>query len=1082
MKTVNHRNVRRQPRGQRGQSLIIAIIILGVLLIIGFAFAGLVSRNIRDAGVNQGRSAASELSQSGIALAHYQLVNSRQGADWRPERTLPDGITPAGFSRDPDAVYLRQASLLTIVPDPSRPGEVLTDLGGPDFKGPYSRFFTERGRRLVRVRYAPNDVEGFARGNDSSLRLAGKARGQILIESIGRLGSLRVEGRVDPSKALPRAIQVANFVSPAEVIQAVAEGRQLDANQQVESRKMIAFAAIGLTENARFITNKFKRNEAAEIGTPLTPIAEAPGETAGFGVFYKGAPVDVPSTYGVSPGAAALGGRSTGWNVIPGGGSLYSNANIRVFGQNSLNLNTHLGDAWRVNGTIEPGSATASLAITRTTYDRNADLWQNVFAGNNTFTNPVVVSGAGLNSKNNAFSTIGQTLVDGSEGMDLDGQPRATPRLDPPSIMTVDPQSGLNRYIQDTRNTGRLVNGRTIGRFGYGQGVYVDASERANLDSEDERRTQGAVRSLPNDWLNPNNPNSVGWQGPYYIPVATYLNLLPDGFEIIRDSRSQRRLWRNADGSPSNSSVCRFRVRYVEFPVGSGVQQPFILNSIQHPNLVNAPAGSVTDDDFRNNGEPFNGVLYFEGDVRTRGVIATDVQLTVVSMGTIYVEGSITKGLVNVTNSLPAAGFGSLLTRPSRSMIMLMARDYVTVNTTMFFGPAPGQSPAAKTTDIVPDTPNPMELDWTESPEVALMAQFLVAPDANGGSSTVNPSTWQPYATNYVSPDGVNLPPRVLFSSSADDNGPSFVGMDVRPLTYQDPTSPNYRAYPFARTIDVGTGPFVFNAGDPFFPAGPAIPIYGLGDPAINAYPKFESIGFPTLDPATANVVGRRIQPSGVPGVFELALQDPTLFRLRLAAAGTSASKNFLVARTAIAPNDIRIEAAMFAEEGSFFVIPGSWFNTNPEDTRARFDADALALGAPQANLRRFQTYGSSPETPFYAEPLGVRITFVGALSENMPAPMSQQAEWKKKWGWIPNEIGASGVRPPVQHYPGGATSPFLTRNALPNLLFVYDRSLSLGSADGFNPVRRDVNGWVLPPLPRLPVSPTLIYFGDSNP
>lgn len=42
-------------RNEKGQTLIIAILVLGVLLVIGFAFAGLVSRNIADAGRSQDR-------------------------------------------------------------------------------------------------------------------------------------------------------------------------------------------------------------------------------------------------------------------------------------------------------------------------------------------------------------------------------------------------------------------------------------------------------------------------------------------------------------------------------------------------------------------------------------------------------------------------------------------------------------------------------------------------------------------------------------------------------------------------------------------------------------------------------------------------------------------------------------------------------------------------------------------------------------------------------------------------------------------------------------------------------------------
>jgi hypothetical protein len=45
----------------------------------------------------------------------------------------------------------------------------------------------------------------------------------------------------------------------------------------------------------------------------------------------------------------------------------------------------------------------------------------------------------------------------------------------------------------------------------------------------------------------------------------------------------------------------------------------------------------------------------------------------------------------------------------------------------------------------------------------------------------------------------------------------------------------------------------------------------------------------------------------------------------------------------AIQPLDIKIQAALFAQEGCFFVIPGYWFNTDPQDTRANFERQRRA-------------------------------------------------------------------------------------------------------------------------------------------
>src|SRR5262249_38863644 len=135
-------------------------------------------------------------------------------------------------------------------------------------------------------------------------------------------------------------------------------------------------------------------------------------------------------------------------------------------------------------------------------------------------------------------------------------------------------------------------------------------------------------------------------------------------------------------------------------------------------------------------------------------------------------------------------------------------------------------------------------------------------------------------------------------------------------------------------------------------------------------------------------------------------------------------------------------------------------------------------------------------------EPLDVRINIVGAISENMPAPIDQQAQWIKKWGWIPAQEAAefdfTGAAPrpvliPKSHVPSGyfiASPPSGHPLDLyvPNLIVTYDPVLATGRLNGFDTgatnldVREDRFGRTLPPLPRLPVSPSLAYFGEVNP
>lgn len=1042
-------------RRQQGQTLVMAIIILAVLLILGFAFATIIGRNITEAGRAAQRTVAGDLSQDGVRYAHYQLLHSALGADWRPASTPPLDVDAAGYTKDPDALYLRQPD--TAIQYPSATN--IDDKGGPDGLGPYTRVFFDRGRALIRVRYAPSDYDAFS-DPTGALRQPGRARNYIVIDSVGRPGTLLTGGKIDPSRLLSERVRVTNYTDIVDKAQNLGLLKAQD-TRIIDSRKLMAFASIGIIEHGRYITDKHKIGRPADIGyltadEAILPNAN-PFSAASPGIRYEGQQVSVITKLG-DVAALTLPGRSSNWADVPGGGGIYSNTDLRFHGRHDIALNRSLGEAILSAGDISGANSQTSISVTETDYNSGTDQWQS---------NALALTAGDIDSRASTFSTQSGLIRDGSQRADTDGYSRGIARKEPPSIVLEDPQGGLQRYVQMTRASGPIVSGTAIGRWGYGRGTYVDSPERGNLSTEDQRQQQGAVRSLPNDWLNPNNANSLGWQGPYYIPLASYLKLLPDGFEIIRDSRSSQRYWRATDGTSTNESSCRFRLR----TIGG---QPWILNSIQHPALVNQPFNSLADSDFTTNGQQFNGVIYFEGDVRVRGVIPTDHQLSVVSMGSIYVEGSITKGLVLED--------GTMLSAPSLSALMLMARDYVVYNTTTIFAPAPGESPNPKNADNLPDTPNPVEMDLGESPDLTLMAQFLLNPLTGTAN---DPSSWLPFGNTYEDPDGVPLSANLLVSSSADDNGPTFVSIDVAPQAFAIALAA-FESYLFPRTIIPETGQYTlasplgswtFNAADGAFPAGTNIPIYGLGDPPINAYPKFETFGFPFIT-SDFNYAGRVMADIGGPlGDYSVAVQDPTLLRLRLVSAGPTVPKNYLFARTAVAPFDVRIEAAVYAEEGSFYVIPGNWMNMNPADTREDFVAQG---GGDAARRNRLETFGHTPDVPFYGEPLDVRIILFGAVSENMPAPISQQAEWLQKWGWIPRGLGATGRQIAAQHVPNGYD--LTTDLYVPNLIIQYDPALATASADGQNPIRTDANGWVLPPMPRLPVSPTLAYFGEVNP
>jgi hypothetical protein len=130
------------------------------------------------------------------------------------------------------------------------------------------------------------------------------------------------------------------------------------------------------------------------------------------------------------------------------------------------------------------------------------------------------------------------------------------------------------------------------------------------------------------------------------------------------------------------------------------------------------------------------------------------------------------------------------------------------------------------------------------------------------------------------------------------------------------------------------------------------------------------------------------------------------------------------------APLPVEIDALIYAQNGSWFVIPGPWFNEDP--------AEAV-------------TPDYVSDRPGYHEPLNYQIRVYGAISENLPAPMGDVVDWTSKW---------SGPY-------GSATS----------LTYAYDPLLrtTRKAQDPLNP------GSLItaPRFPRLPLTPDLMVWGE---
>jgi hypothetical protein len=166
---------------------------------------------------------------------------------------------------------------------------------------------------------------------------------------------------------------------------------------------------------------------------------------------------------------------------------------------------------------------------------------------------------------------------------------------------------------------------------------------------------------------------------------------------------------------------------------------------------------------------------------------------------------------------------------------------------------------------------------------------------------------------------------------------------------------------------------------------------------------------------------------------------DPQVVRFQVAPD----SQRFYWVRDIRARIDVEIDAAIYAEHGSWFIIPGAWIRP-PEQP-------------PFGDI----TYDRShPPHPLPGEPLDINLIVRGAVGENRTAPLADASDWVAKWrgndgSWLPTSPDYNADL---------GISKFTLR-------YIYDMSLrgSLLPGEAGGPPR----------LPKLPVSPEMIAWGE---
>lgn len=980
----------------RGQSLVVAIIILFLLLFLGGIFITLIANNFKNTQRAVNVTAAGGFAEAGVRYLDEQLTKSPEGADWRiqPDNidldaagNLLTGAALTGAQEDPDFYWLQ-----SLKADPVNPtGDLIGGYTRIIYGGPTQTAGNVGGRALVRITYRPNINNPISK--------------YIRLDAVGR------SGIVDPA-------------DPTTFGNSERAGLR---------RELIAYKAIGITDYMRFVTNKDNKPGPVALGSPFLifdrPISGVQGnpEARGIQSVYNG-PIRV-------------------------------NGSVQFYGDNTFNLNPQRNDTLEIAGGISMTGVRSNASA--------ANEFQPDVAPNPTG-RVEVNSGSGNNivypSTSPSFTTLNGLVRDAPAGLETQGLQdndvanrnlRNVARLRPPVIDGEIGSRGLTRYRALTRNSAPLpasemadnpipgtINADFASSIGYGTGLYIGNSTDLQTPTSNVGFAGGGY-NLRTDWLTPGYSGAganSSWKGDLqYVPPAVVIEFTPRYIKITGASSQRRNYLRQPNGQRFTQSTI---IRYSSLPNdGTG-------------RITGAPTATIAPNTPRIEAYPTGDyVIFCEGNVRVRGVVGgVDPEtgrvfkrnITVVSNGTVYVDGNLLRD--NITPNL--SQFANF---KGTSSIALLARDYVCVNTTQFLNPV--------------ETPTDSE-EGGGTPRARRLepSQFFSFAYAAGPESLVNNGYNSNAYPAYLQGGGSDFPSPVLLvrhsSDYSDANSTGGSGSAVT-LTVNDIFQP----------IAPGNPPVAFVPSEAYLLEGYNLDIASFFPNTNGAFP-------------------------GTP-LSSVGLENRMVIT-HFASGGTTAA--YRNTRATVVPTDVRIEAFMYAQEGSFFIIPGPWFNPNPNDTYEAYVADDPATPDIRPRYRRGEegrnaTRVVEPRYPFHGQPLDVRITFYGAIAENLPAEIGDQGAWMEKWGWVPRFYGSTGL-PNALNFPNqgprlrsvhgsattnsGNTNPYFGTGE--GIVYVFDPKgiLPYRDTDGA-PVRPNpFNGNdPLPIVPRLPVAPGLLYFGE---
>ncbi len=1024
-------------RTQKGQALLIAVLLMTVILLVGGIFVAIVV-------YVQGQSARSGDARQSDAMTHSGIQHAdrmlrHHTADWRPPEPpawcagsdnafdSPEAIISISYSGDDefdpgfwgaDASVDTEDDYYTFEEIgrgwcPRRTGSALPpDPTRPVFSAPGA---VPDGETLVRgFTRIPDPRRGTPAGQDFPSDVG---NGHVLLR-LTYDPDPPFEGTPDEDRNGDGVINSWDAHPLSHMIRIESIGVVID--EGFTWRRLIAYKPIAIGDYVRFITNKTGTGQAAYLGIP--PIIDYNGD-------------------GLDGGAVER-------HITRFIGPFRANTHVTLIGREISNTDSSLDFALATDS--GPGSVSGIPYLRRDAFECLSGVsYGERLSGEDQATvsitgplgynrlpihpsQPQIVADLPFETYSQQTGDGAPAMTDGVNGPDNVGSPRYTAPLAAPILFDKDPATGRTVFEELTRYSGSAVAlpaGYPVnsGELGHGSGVYIaNFSDRQFLNNHGECDFD----VLMDDWLRNISPTEAraedsGWNAlqTTYTPVGVEIYIA--GFElpastytVAADPRTilDGTLWAPAHVPGEPQIVLRRHDEH--WTTAAGADSGRYAMVIDHPS---SERGTW----------PTTQVIMAAGKARvwgtlparpaapaagTPGVTWPDYNLTIVSGGTIYIDGSI----------LSPRDVGTDGGNDDRNTkLALLAQDCVCLNPTRIV-PQEASALVSASPDDTND-PRPDASHWELTSEA-------------GARIT---SSWV-----------FGAPPATTVSlaaiASGDDPGPSAIAMSFQPAW----TNP-WTAYDFDPASPAVIDPFYF------VPPGTAAGVNWSN----SLTPNYQPVPDPAATPAVPWDITASI--STVPG------NQNNLAMYWANPAITAGATNPWVKKWKIVETDnagavvpavhCRVNAVVYAETGCWFVIPGAYFMT-PEE----IDAAAGPSDIAGENINGLiDTVDEQARAEAYMR-YNYDIIVNGSITENFTAPPDAVYEWTEKWA-----VSAQA--------PGGGVL---------SITYVFDSATrasrdrgGAGAASGTLAaplVGRSTPSANLPRIPNLPVSPGLVYFGEA--